>query len=77
MEKTFNTLDLFSGCGGLSEVFHRHCFNIIYYVEMDRYECQTLATRHSGNQLIKNKSIVYRNLLRIHSMKIFHEDEGS
>jgi len=77
MQKPFNIIDLFSGGGGLSEGFHRYRFNIISCLEMNKYACQIRATGHEGNQHIKNKSIVCRNLLKIHGMKIFHEDEGN
>ncbi|HEY9245214.1 MAG TPA: DNA cytosine methyltransferase [Candidatus Methanoperedens sp.] len=75
MMKTFNVVDLFSGGGGLSEGFHRQGFNIISYVEMDKYACQSLATRHAYHILKENDMLdIYYEYLkeRITSDDLFH-----
>ncbi len=65
MMKTFNVVDLFSGGGGLSEGFHRQGFNVISYVEMDKYACQSLATRHAYHILKKNDMLyIYYQYLK-------------
>jgi len=44
-KKEYTFIDLFAGCGGLSEGFYRDGFKALAHVEFDKYACQTLRTR--------------------------------
>lgn len=43
--KTYNFIDLFAGCGGLSEGFYRQGFHALAHIEIDPTACETLKTR--------------------------------
>lgn len=43
--KRFNFIDLFAGCGGLSEGFYQQGFHALAHVEIDPTACETLRTR--------------------------------
>jgi len=51
----FYVVDLFAGCGGMSEGFQQAGFNVIAEVEMNHFACETLRTRHLFHELIKIK----------------------
>lgn len=44
-EKKYNFIDLFAGCGGLSEGFYKQGFHALAHVEIDPTACKTLRTR--------------------------------
>lgn len=63
--KKFFAIDLFAGCGGLSEGFRQAGFEVIAQVEMDRWACETLRSRNLRTALKKSgKLAVYNAYLR-------------
>lgn len=44
-ERIYNFIDLFAGCGGLSEGFYKQGFNALAHVEINHFACETLRTR--------------------------------
>ena len=45
MDKKYTFIDLFAGCGGLSEGFYMEDFEALAHVEIDSVACKTLKTR--------------------------------
>lgn len=45
INSNYNFIDLFAGCGGLSEGFYKQGFNALAHVEIDSTACKTLRTR--------------------------------
>ena len=45
MNKKYTFIDLFAGCGGLSEGFYKNNFKSLTHVEIDHYACKTLRSR--------------------------------
>lgn len=43
--KKYNFIDLFAGCGGLSEGFYKQGYNALAHVEINPAACKTLRTR--------------------------------
>lgn len=43
--RKYNFIDLFAGCGGLSEGFYREEFNALAHVEINHFACETLRER--------------------------------
>lgn len=68
-EYTF--VDLFAGCGGLSEGFLKSGFNGLCHVDFDKHACNTLATRlkdyNVSNEEIK-KTVLTRDLTQHQSV---------
>ena len=43
--KIYTFIDLFAGCGGLSEGFYKQKFNALAHIEIDSTACRTLRKR--------------------------------
>ena len=63
MNKKYTFIDLFAGCGGLSEGFYKKGFKALTHVEIDHYACETLTTRmkHFGYSK-KNRSVLEKDI---------------
>ena len=60
MGKKFYAIDLFAGCGGLSEGFKQSGFDVVAQIEMDKWALETLKTRHIYHTLKeKRKGYLY------------------
>ena len=44
-KRKYTFIDLFAGCGGLSEGFYRSGFEALAHVEINKFACETLRTR--------------------------------
>ncbi len=57
--KKFTFIDLFAGCGGLSEGFYRQGFKAVAHVEIDHSACETLRERmrHYGYKNIEREVV--------------------
>jgi len=64
-KKSFFAVDLFAGCGGLSEGFIQAGFQVIAQVEMNGWACESLRTRHLYWELKKaGKGFLYHRYLQ-------------
>ena len=45
MPKQYTFIDLFAGCGGLSEGFYRQGYKALAHVEINHFACETLRKR--------------------------------
>lgn len=69
--KQYNFIDLFAGCGGLSEGFYMENFNSLAHIEINDVACKTLKTRmkHYGyknaDKAVINVDITDENIIDI------------
>lgn len=61
MTKKYTFIDLFAGCGGLSEGFYRQGYKALAHVEINHFACETLRKRmaHYGYKDIEKEVIEY------------------
>ena len=61
MQKKYTFIDLFAGCGGLSEGFYREGYKALAHVEIDHAACDTLRTRmqYYGYKNVEKEVIEY------------------
>ena len=61
--RIYSFIDLFAGCGGLSEGFYRQGFRALAHVEIDHYACETLRVRmrHYGYRNV-NEAVIEHDI---------------
>jgi DNA (cytosine-5)-methyltransferase 1 len=60
-KEKFTFIDLFAGCGGLSEGFYNQDFKSLTHVEIDAHACKTLKTRMQHFKYSENEISVIGN----------------
>ena len=73
-KKKYTFIDLFAGCGGLSEGFYRMGFNALAHVEIDHWACETLRKRmlYYGYKNV-NKEVIEADITRKDIIKLINE----
>lgn len=70
-EKQINFVDLFAGCGGLSEGFYAQGYNALAHVEINSAACKTLVTRmkhygyHDADKAVLEIDITREDILEV------------
>ena len=69
MKNNYTFIDLFAGCGGLSEGFYQSQFKALTHIEFDKYSCETLRLRmkhygYSDKEIsVLEKDILDKNII--------------
>jgi len=76
--KNYTFIDLFAGCGGLSEGFYMQNFKSLTHVENDHYACKTLKTRmlHYGYSK-KNASVLEKDITSNNIIELIKQEVGN
>ena len=62
MKNKLTFIDLFSGCGGLSEGFYKSGFTSLAHVEYDHYACESLRTRMKHYGYEETSSVLEKDI---------------
>lgn len=63
--KKYNFIDLFAGCGGLSEGFYKNNFNALLHIEYEKAACETLKERmrfYNYSEVDVEKSVMCKDI---------------
>lgn len=76
-KRQYTFIDLFAGCGGLSEGFYRKGFKALAHVEFNHWACETLRKRmaHYGYKNIE-KEVIERDITSNDILKYIDEAVG-
>ena len=77
MSRRYKFIDLFAGCGGLSEGFYMEGFEALAHVEIDHVACKTLKTRmqHYGYKNA-DKAVIEADITSSDIMKVIKKAGG-
>lgn len=68
--KQYNFIDLFAGCGGLSEGFYKQGFKALAHIEINHFACETLKTRmkyygyENADSAVMEEDITVRDIVK-------------
>lgn len=72
---SFSFIDLFAGCGGLSEGFYKLGFKALAHVEIDKYCCETLRERmryYGYTEPEIEKSVIHQDITNCEVLNQLH-----
>lgn len=72
----FSFIDLFAGCGGLSEGFYKLGFKALAHVEIDKYCCETLRERmryYGYTEPEIEKSVIHQDITNDEVLNQLHD----
>lgn len=74
-ESAYTFIDLFAGCGGLSEGFYKLGYKALAHVEIDKYCCETLRERmryYGYSEKEIEKSVIHQDITNEKVMEQLH-----